>query len=198
MKALPTQKRAKLKRAALIDAAVTEFSSVGFEVATAKSIATVAGVATGTFYQYFENKNEILRVIAIERYEQLKDHIQWFEVQTARVSELDLTALFLRILQSIYDFHAMNPELHQVLEQRKISDPELQKIMNNGQGELFKRILSFVQSFNLPNSEVIANNLFAMGEGIVHRQVFDKPDLESSEVLDVGAEMLASYFLNVH
>ena len=194
MKAIPRQERARKKRTALIDAAIREFSRVGFDASTAKSIALVAGVATGTFYQYFENKNEILRIIATERYAQLQDHIQWFELQGAEIPDQQLNALFERILQSVYDFHATNPQLHQVLEQRKTADPELLRIMKHGQGALFSRILLFVQSFNVLNAEVVANNVFAMGEGIVHHQVFARPDLNSSDVIRVGAKMLASYF----
>ena len=60
MKTLPTQERALRKRSALIAAAIEEFSNAGFEMATAKSIAALAGVATGTFYQYFENKKDLV------------------------------------------------------------------------------------------------------------------------------------------
>lgn len=44
----------------MIDAAGTSFVEQGYE----KTIAAIAGVATGTFYQYFENKDDMLRVIA--------------------------------------------------------------------------------------------------------------------------------------
>lgn len=197
MKSLPTQQRARLKRAALIDAAVNEFSSVGFELATAKSIAASAGVATGTFYQYFDNKNEILRIIAIDRYQQLQQHFEWFDSAKNRISGQYIEATIRRILQSVYDFHALNPELHQVLEQRKTSDESLAQIMHEGEFVLRSRALLFVQSFNMNFPEIVANNLFAMGEGIVHHHVFEHTGLDQNDVLDVGAKMLASYFLTL-
>jgi len=197
-KALPKQARARQKRSALIEAAIRDFSELGFEIATAKSIAATAGVATGTFYQYFDNKNEILRVIAQERYDELQTHIQWFEVQDIdqrdSIQEPDLERVFRRILQSVYDFHKSSLKLHQVLEQRKSLDAELLQIVDEGQGLLFSPILKFVQSFNVEYAEVIANNLFAMGEGIVHRHVFDRPELDSKQVIETGAKMLVSYF----
>ena len=75
MKNLPTQERAIKKRIALLKAAQLDFSEVGFEIATAKSIAARANVATGTFYQYFENKNDILRVLAENRYSELHEQV---------------------------------------------------------------------------------------------------------------------------
>ena len=196
MRALPTQARAKLKRTALVDAAVLSFSTLGFEVSTAKSIAAQAGVATGTFYQYFDNKNEILRVIATERYGQLQAHLEWFDVTDRDLMEGDLNQVFLRFFQSIYDFHEKNSELHQVLEQRKTQDEQLMVIMNEGQEDLFSRLLLFVKSFDIEQPEVVTSNLFAMGEGVVHRQVFEKTNLNTNDVLIMGAKMLASYFIN--
>lgn len=198
MKAIPKQARAKQKRKALIKAAIDEFSAFGFEVATAKSIAATAGVATGTFYQYFENKNDILQIIAQERYSTLQEHIQWFEVASIEPTQVrsasNLESVFRRVLQSIYEFHKDSPELHQVLEQRKTMDETLMQIMEEGEQVLFAQISTFVRSFNVENAEIITNNLFAMGEGIVHRHVFERPDLNSEEVLSIGAKMLVSYF----
>ncbi len=199
MKSLPTQQRALKKRQALIEAAINEFSSVGFEVATAKSIASAAKVATGTFYQYFENKYDILRVIAEDRFDGLHQRIQVFEInviEQSLMTESILESQFLETLTFVHRYHARDPELHQVLEQRRTSDSKLQKIMDDGEGVLRERVLAFVKSFNIANSEQVAENLFAMAEGLVHRLVFHSPARDVESALAVGAQMLASYFIN--
>ena len=203
MKSLPTQERALIKRQALIDAAIVEFSTIGFEVATAKSIAAVAEVATGTFYQYFDNKNEILRVIASNRYDGLYRQIRQLELKAVSESQqtnLSIEAQFADTLMFVYQFHAGDPELHQVLEQRRALDAKLQTIMDQGEQVLRERVLNFVNTFNIFNGELVAENLFAMAEGLVHRLVFhstthDSTDREHKEALEVGAKMLASYFI---
>jgi len=199
MKSLPTQQRALQKRHALIAAANHEFSTVGFEVATAKSIAAAAGVATGTFYQYFENKNDILCVIATQRFEHLQKKILSFE---AVVPQMDrdhqqsaIESLFHKTLQLVFDFHSQAPELHQVLEQRRELDPQLREIMAQGERVLRERVSEFVLSLKLANAEIVATNLFAMAEGIVHRQVFDGSGHDAEAVLQIGAKMLASYLV---
>ena len=212
MKTLPTQERALLKRQALLDAAVEEFSNTGFEVATAKSIAALAKVATGTFYQYFENKNDILRVLAANRFADLHAHVKTLELKLVehqpsgtQESIQRVEHKFFDTLLFVYQFHAHDPELHQVLEQRRTIDPKLKVIMDDGEKVLRDRVLSFVKSFNLINSEQVADNLFAMAEGVVHKLVFHTD--VSSELgtvaeqqihlsLRVAAQMLASFFLD--
>jgi AcrR family transcriptional regulator len=196
MKTLPTQDRAIQKRDALILAAVSEFSNMGFEAATAKSIASRAGVATGTFYQYFENKNDILRIIAEQRYAHLEEQIELLELSLVNPEseELKLDKVFSTILTFVYDVHALAPELHSVLEQRRAVDSELKKIMQQGESVLLARVRLFVEPFSLPNSKIVAENLFAMGEGLVHRLVFETPSDNAEQIIKVGADMLASFF----
>jgi len=199
MKALPTQNRALHKRASLIEAAIDQFSAEGFDVATAKTIAETAGVATGTFYQYFENKADILNVIAVQRFDFLREHIEMLELTTVN-GDMDsvIDDKFENILRFVYDFHTLAPELHQVLEQRRITDQHLSKIMNDGEMQIKQRVLKFVLDQGVPNAEIVAENLFAMGEGIVHRLVFDSSnsEVDSEATIRIGAQMLASYFKN--
>lgn len=194
MKTLPTQKRALLKRSALIDAAVIEFSKLGFELATAKSIAIKAGVATGTFYQYFENKNEILRVIASMRNDELRNSLDWSSMRTKDEPQT-VEGFFKQNLTFIYQFHSSNPQLHNVLEQRRDLDEQLKVIMDKGDSVLHKQTLQFVQSFNIESPEVVAQNLFAMAEGIIHRHVFHRSGLDTESVISVGANMLSQFFI---
>ena len=220
MKSLPTQERAIRKRVALLVAAREEFATSGFEVATAKSIASQAGVATGTFYQYFENKNDILRVIAENRFTELHEQIAFVrdgfsgngssvdgdapyvdapyvdeeETQWQEAPFEEVEALFRRVLGFLYDFHIADKGLHHVLDQRRSLDPELNAIVIRGEKLMQSLVLDFVNRFDLDNPTVVAEALFAMGEGLVHRMAFDQSQSEPSTSLDVGAAMLASFF----
>jgi AcrR family transcriptional regulator len=195
MKAIPTQARAKQKRSALISAAKVCFVEQGYDNTTAKTIASRAGVATGTFYQYFENKEDILCVIAQQRIEDLYQQVP-STTEFMSISEQANTTkdIFHYVLKLIYAFHEAEPELHQVLEHRMTLDPQLAEILKQGEILLDERVLHFVRSFNIENAEAVAFNLFAMAEGLVHRHVFGKPDQSKETTLELGASMLASYF----
>jgi AcrR family transcriptional regulator len=205
MKPLPIQKRALLKRAALLDAARLDFSEHGFDVATAKSIAHSAGVATGTFYQYFDDKNDMLRVLASNRMELLSQNVELYKIsaivnsneffeEEVSINASNIGRHFEQALSFIYQFHSQDPELHQVLEERRNNDPLLKAILVNGEQILLQRVLRFVQCFNLSKPEIVAANLFAMAEGLIHRHVFGDEQSDVSDVVEIGAQMLAAYF----
>lgn len=199
MTSQPRQERALIKRRALLDAATALFSTQPFEMVTAKSIAAEAGVATGTFYQNFENKDEILREIASE----------WMSKVVERVTSIDLgfvandseqrreiiEARFLTVLEFIYELHSGNPQLHQIFEQRRGSDSQLDDVLNKAQLALQARITQFVNSFRMEDPEIVAANLYAMAEGLVHALVFNTvhSGLCHTKSLKSGVEMLASY-----
>lgn len=202
MKSLPTQERAIKKRIALLKAAAHEFEQSGFEVSTAKSIAAKAGVATGTFYQYFENKNDILRVIAETRFFELHQQVGLLESEGLSVmndaqADTSLTharSLFKQVLAFLYEYHLQDALLHQVLDQRRGLDPKLDDIMTRGEDLMRSHVVDFISDFELDDSEIVADSLFAMGEGLVHRMVFGKTPENPDKMLEIGAAMLASYF----
>lgn len=60
-------------RAALIEAAIHIFQQKGFEHARVSDIVSAAGVAQGTFYNYFRSKEEIFREICDDFIRQVKE-----------------------------------------------------------------------------------------------------------------------------
>ncbi len=59
----PKTKRGEATRQKLLSAAESEIGSKGFSEASISSITTAAGVGQGTFYIYFDSKEEILRAL---------------------------------------------------------------------------------------------------------------------------------------
>jgi AcrR family transcriptional regulator len=53
------------RRAQILDAAVQVFAQKGFHRATVKDIAKAAGVADGTIYNYFDNKEDLLASMVV-------------------------------------------------------------------------------------------------------------------------------------
>src|SRR5688572_23629605 len=59
---LPKRERT---RAQLVDAALKVFSARGVAASTIQEIADVAGMTTGTVYNHFKTKDELLREVAL-------------------------------------------------------------------------------------------------------------------------------------
>lgn len=181
---------------AIIAAANGEFGDNGYGQTTAKSIAVRAGVATGSFYQYFENKDEVLLVIAQQRFIAVTDHLpDPVHVDEHGARELvDIRTLFRTALSFVYDLHARDARLHEVLEQRRAVDPALGALMNEREAMLMIRTEQFVALFEVAAPKAVAFSLFAMAEGLVHRHVFHRSDVTKAELIRSGSDMLCAYF----
>lgn len=201
-KAAPKQQRAIRKRNALLASAFAEFSARGFEATTAKSIADRAGVATGTFYQYFHNKDDVLLEITRQRFDELHNHLQ---VPKANLEVADtpdtpgdagnLQQIFHQALGFLYDFHQQEAGLHDVLEYRRRVDPALAALMDDGEAVLMERVRAFVARYVRNQIETTAFCLFSMAEGIVHRHVFQGHQAVSrDQVIETGSRLLSAYF----
>ena len=81
------------KRQRVADAAIDEFASNSFQNAGVNRIVEAAGIAKGSFYQYFTDKEDLFRyimeVIGERKMEYLQDllqnlhHLSFFEIMTA-------------------------------------------------------------------------------------------------------------------
>lgn len=58
--------RSDLKRASIIEAAITEFHARGFLATSMDAVAERAGVSKRTIYNHFKNKDELFRTISTE------------------------------------------------------------------------------------------------------------------------------------
>jgi TetR/AcrR family fatty acid metabolism transcriptional regulator len=69
---MPTVELAEDKRMRICEAAIKLFAAKGYHEARADEIAQEAGVAVGTIYNYFKNKEDILLDIFVAEFEKRK------------------------------------------------------------------------------------------------------------------------------
>ncbi len=101
----------KDKRTRILKSAVKVFAQKGFYHAKVSEIAKRAGVADGTIYLYFKNKDEILISIFEE---ELGKFIA--EVQEEIAAETDLIAKVRKYIHAHLRFVKQNPKLAQVFQ----------------------------------------------------------------------------------
>jgi len=75
---MPPNRSAKkeIKRESIIQAAIEVFSKKGFQAATISEIAEKAGVADGSIYQYFKNKEDLFFSIPIEKTKEFRTQLE--------------------------------------------------------------------------------------------------------------------------
>jgi AcrR family transcriptional regulator len=71
---IPTTRRGQQTRAALVEAAAEVFAEKQFLATNVTDIATRAGTAHGTFYRYFDSKEEIFREVALDLQRKMRAH----------------------------------------------------------------------------------------------------------------------------
>ena len=72
----PKTARGRRTRTRLLDAAAEEFGARGFHDASVASITAAAGVAQGTFYIYFDSKEDLFRQLVLDMGQRLREHLE--------------------------------------------------------------------------------------------------------------------------
>lgn len=134
---IPKQERAQQKRTALLESGRTLFISKGYEQTTAKEIAAFAGVATGTFYRYFSDKRQLLMSLLEDKLDNL------LPPEPSWVSR-DPESLLASLLQAHYQ-RLNELELHRVLPELMLKDPELAEFLREARKKIHARILLGLQ-----------------------------------------------------
>jgi len=103
-----------VRRQELMDAAVRIFKDKGISKTTVSDITQTAGVAKGTFYLYFDSKDQLLGGLKERLVDEILEHAG---EQYARVGREDWWALVDSVLESFVDFMLARSDMVHVLMQ---------------------------------------------------------------------------------
>jgi AcrR family transcriptional regulator len=176
----PVQSRAHRTRAALLEAAERDFDERGYAQTTTKSIADRAGVAAGSFYQYFADKDAALRELAFARMQGLRTRI---ETAIAPSTRVEMTAALTEVerayrkavrvmVHEAIEYHRKDTGLHAVLSERRHVDPALDAMTAESERSSVASIEKVLASFGYAGDrKAVAFVIFGMIEGSVHSHV---------------------------
>ena len=108
----PRTERGRKTLRRLLEAAAAEFGERGFHEAAITGITGRAGVALGTFYTYFESKEELFRALVRDMSHATRVHV----AEAARGAPDRLTAER-RGLEAFIAFTRKHPELYRIIEE---------------------------------------------------------------------------------
>ena len=108
----PRTERGRKTLRRLIEAAAAEFGERGFHEAAITGITRRAGVALGTFYTYFESKEEVFRALVREMSRATRAH-----VAEAVKGAPDRLAAERLGLEAFIAFVRQHPELYRIIEE---------------------------------------------------------------------------------
>ncbi len=191
---VPQQPRAIRTRAKLLAAAQREFSERGHGGATARSIAQRAGVATGSFYQYFRDKDAALRELGAARLAQIsREVLGHLEPQGADGSSErgQVRGRLRALVETLMAYHREDRGLHAVLTERRAHDPELDRLTTEGERALVGALAATLARWgHSGDHEATAFVLFGMVEAAVHAHCLGHPLVSDERLIDALLDAL--------
>ena len=133
----PRTRRGAQTRARLLKAAEEAFGTLGYHRAGISDITLAAGVAQGTFYSYFRNKEDVLRELVRNMGRDVRAHL------AAEVSDtshrLDAEA---RGLRAFLAYVAGHPWMYRVLQEAQFVDESIYREYYEAFGDSYLRLLN--------------------------------------------------------
>ena len=100
------------KRQIIINAAVEEFIAHGLENASTNRIVEKSGISKGSFYQYFEDKQDLfMHLVSILENEKLEH----FKAKKPPSINMDVFAYYRWMVKASMEFNSTNPKLAQAV-----------------------------------------------------------------------------------
>ncbi|MGZ3429251.1 MAG: TetR/AcrR family transcriptional regulator [Polyangia bacterium] len=112
---MPKQQRSKDTVDVILAATARVLVKEGFDRASTNRIAEQAGVSIGSLYQYFPSKEALVAALVERHIETMSEAL---EAEMAALADAPLDLLVRRMVMLMLDAHAVDPELHRVLNEQ--------------------------------------------------------------------------------
>ncbi len=199
----PVQKRGIETKKKIIEAAEVLFSEKGYHKTNALEIAERAGVATGSFYGYFNNKKEVLIEVIRNFYADASEKV--LNTYQARVRDNSADNyregrnLVHFMIQALYAAHEINPALHREFMAMILLDKEIEDINREEERKVVITMTSLLNTYRehirVKDIEAAALLLYRVSEEIIHRIRIMGTDIDNNRILAELEDMVCRYLL---
>jgi AcrR family transcriptional regulator len=122
---LPQQERSRVTVEAILEATAHILTEEGYDKANTNRIAERAGISIGSLYQYFPNKESLMAAL-------MEQHSQEIAALVATklkdLVDAPLDVAIPELVKAVIAAHAINPRLHQVLNEEIPRSERLQQM----------------------------------------------------------------------
>jgi AcrR family transcriptional regulator len=167
-------------RAAILDAARRVFSEVGYGAATVRDIVRETDLATGTFYNYFPDKESVLHALLDEAAEEIRSR-----VREARKTSTTLQEFVEGGFRAYYGYLVEDPQTFELLRRNAGTVRSLfdEPTVGAGVAELREDLAAGIRSGLIPDHDVEYMAAAMVGSGFevaVRMLERDPPDVDGA------------------
>jgi AcrR family transcriptional regulator len=190
----PKQSRSQKTKETITKTALDLFCRQGFHETTTNQIAEVAGVAIGSVYAYFRDREAIL-------YEILERHHQQFQSLHEQVIGTFNTDDIKRSLHDLIDrlirIHQRTKKFNRELNSLYFTDSRVAEIRDTQDDETKRLIAKWIRQWDergkVKDPEATAAVAFILVSGVVDQIVFGKKIIQATSLIRVAVEVLQKY-----
>jgi len=192
---VPKQARSERTRRKLIEAGASLFSRDGYHATSSKKVAREAGVSTGTFYNHFDDKKDLL--IEIHRLHARKVHDMIGETldrDTLDSPGPDGENLGREIVAQSLKLHDMSPQLHREITALAYTDPDFSAMSALEEDRVVEIMVGLLErhreKLRVDDLEAAARVVVHAAEAVVHSiKIFGAP-IEEKRLTDALGDMI--------
>jgi AcrR family transcriptional regulator len=200
---VPKQTRAIESRGKIIGAAMALFAAKGFHNTNVPEITARAGLATGTFYIYFNNKKEVFIEIIKRIYKNIFDKVLMnFEsnmTQYRVTSYQEGRELAHFIVGQLVSEYKVNARLLREILAMVMRDSEIEKIRGKEEQKVVDLMILFMESYKgmlrVTDFEAAAVLLLKFMEEMLHQLKFKSSGIENKRLMKEIEDMICRYLL---
>jgi len=173
----------------LLDAAADEFGEKGYHEASISQITQRAGVAIGSFYTYFDSKEEVFTALVRDLSGQVRDYVapriadQPNQLEAERAGQ-----------QAFLEFARLHKEIYRIIDEAEFVDPAIyREHYTNTARRIAARLDAALERGEISpgSSEIRAWALMGMNVFLGLRFGVWGEDQDPAEVARVGGELIA-------
>ena len=193
---IPRQPRSKNTKTLITKAAFKLFSQKGIHGTNTKEITQKAGVATGSFYAYFKNKQQLLMEI-LEDYLNTTYLFIWKDLPLYNINNLtrkDIRA----IIEQVFKAYDVAPRFMSQAFALRYTDPEINRIFDRERQREVSQIMSLMENnkhrLKINDPYATAVILHNAVEHVAHTAKFIGGEIEEKRLIDELSNLIFDYF----
>lgn len=124
---LPQQDRSHMTVEAILEATTHLLTEEGYSKTNTNRIAERAGISIGSLYQYFPNKESLMAALMEQHSNEIAELV---ESKLQHLFDAPLETTIPEVVRAVIAAHAINPRLHQVLNEEIPRSERLQQMQN--------------------------------------------------------------------